>query len=154
MSKAHFFLFKIYIYLKYFQMQNEKGDSLVELRKDEKILFKYLSENITDSTKKSLLNALDEVRKETRAEGWIKIDNRTIPELNTEVLVVIDYSAFGRGRTIKPAKLLNTTEPIEYGGINALIGSGILTGEFWSLPSILPFELVTHYRLKPELPNE
>lgn len=126
----------------------------IELSEDEKIIFKYISENITESTKKNLLSAINDARIQTRAEGWIKVDENNLPDLNIEVLVITNYSKYDGAKRVQMGVLRHSSDVVYFGGVNALIGSGSITGHYWSLPSIIPFEIVTHYRLKPEFPNE
>lgn len=84
---------------------------------------------------------------------WIKIESqKDMPEPNQEVLIVCDYTKYGRGRKINHARVHLTIEPRPYGGPNALTGSGNLQGIYFSIPAILNPETVTHWMPLPQLP--
>lgn len=84
---------------------------------------------------------------------WIKIESQDdMPEPNQEVLIVCDYTKYGRGTKINHANVHFTVEPRAYGGPNALTGSGKLQGIYFSIPAILNPEVVTHWMPLPQLP--
>lgn len=85
--------------------------------------------------------------------GWIKIESESdMPKPGQEVLIFCDYTKFGRGVRINKANVHFTTEFQEYGGPNALTGSGTLEGTYFSVPAILKPETVTHWMPLPDAP--
>lgn len=85
--------------------------------------------------------------------GWKKIEcKEDLPKPNQDVLIVCDYSKYGRGIEINHAKVHFTIESRPYGGPNALTGSGKLQGTYFSIPAILNPETVTHWMPLPQLP--
>jgi len=106
-----------------------------------------------DDTFDCVKDAIEDIAKEyaETAPNWIKIsDHQPIP--GTDVLIVIDVTRFGRGRRIEKARVNYTPSSIQFGGPNALSGSGRLVGIFFSIPAILNPDDVTHWAYLPTFP--
>lgn len=94
-----------------------------------------------------------QTEKEYTNDKWIKIESEVdMPNPKTYVLVILDYTEYGRGKRIEIAHVNYTEEYIPYGGPNSLTGSGMLKGIFFSIPAILHPKTVTHWMPLPELP--
>jgi len=78
-------------------------------------------------------------------DKWISVEDE-LPLPEEDVLVVLDYRKWGRDLKIHQARTHLAKEgfPQKYGGPNSLTGSGYLTGIYFSLPSIVAPEIVTH----------
>lgn len=88
-----------------------------------------------------------------KKNNWIDInDKQQQPKPNTEVLIVCDYTAFGRGRKIYQSNVYFSETPIFFGGPNSLTGQGTLTGIYFALPAIVNPKVVTHWREMPQFP--
>jgi len=85
---------------------------------------------------------------------WIPLTKENQPEIGSEVLVVLDYTSYGRGKRVLLARVNWAEVEISYGGPNSLTGSGRLKGLYFSLPSIVKPGIVTHYFELPPLPKE
>jgi hypothetical protein len=84
---------------------------------------------------------------------WIKIETDfDYPEPNIEVLIVCDYTEYGRGKKIQQASTHLAETPRPFGGPNALTGSGMLKGIYFAIPAILNPKTVTHWMPIPKLP--
>lgn len=84
---------------------------------------------------------------------WIDVKDK-LPEPNTKVLVVLDYTTFNRGKNVETANTHFTETYKEYGGPNALTGSGRLKGLYFSIPAIVCPGIVTHWMPLPEPPTK
>lgn len=84
---------------------------------------------------------------------WISVEDR-LPEPNQQVLVVCDYTVYGRSIFLHIASVYNANKPIEYGGPNALTGRGKLTGIYFCIPAILAPKTVTHWQPLPPPPTK
>lgn len=71
------------------------------------------------------------------------------PKKSVEVLVLLDYSKWGREKIVEKACVWFADEPRPYGGPHSLTGSGMLTGIYFSLPSICHPDVVTHWQPLP-----
>lgn len=84
---------------------------------------------------------------------WISIKDKK-PTPLTEVLVVLDYRPWGHRRRVEIATPHYTHTRLAYGGPNALTGSGMLNGTYFSIPAIVHPDVVTHWMELPKLPEE
>jgi len=67
--------------------------------------------------------------------------------------IEMDYSEWGSNKNrIEIAYVHFTKEPIGYGGPNALTGSGMLTGIYFSLPAIVNPDCIKRFCLIPHPP--
>lgn len=81
---------------------------------------------------------------------WININARR-PDPGDRVLVVLDYTKYGRKKRVEIANVHYTLTPRPYGGPNALGGAGHLTGLYFAIPAVIPLEYVSHWQPIPEL---
>lgn len=81
---------------------------------------------------------------------WIDINGRR-PEPGDRVLVVLDYTKYGREKRVEIASVHYTLTPRPYGGPNSLIGSGHLTGLYFAARAVIPLQYVSHWQPIPEL---
>lgn len=105
-------------------------------------------EEMKQKTKDQLIDALKFSLKKNQ---WINIQEQQ-PRPNTEVLIVCDYTAFGRSRKIYQANVYFSETLICFGGPNSLTGQGTLTGIYFAVPAIVNPKLVTHWRELPQFP--
>jgi hypothetical protein len=81
---------------------------------------------------------------------WISVkENPPLP--GEEVLVILDYTKWGRKKRVAMATTHFTEVGQRFGGPGSLTGTGILTGLYFALPSICNPEVVTHWMPKPEI---
>lgn len=81
---------------------------------------------------------------------WISVKDEP-PEPNKEILVLLDYTEYNRGKSVKIATTHFTDKYIGYGGPMALTGSGKLKGLYYALPAIIHPKTVTHWMPLPEV---
>ena len=102
----------------------------------------------------SILNPVEDNSIAINFSKWVKIESEAnMPKPNQEVLIVLDYTEYGRDRRIEKAHVHFTEELRPYGGPNSLTGSGMLNGTYFSIPAILDPKIVTHWMPLPELPK-
>ncbi len=87
---------------------------------------------------------------------WISVKDNPPPYVSdtlrdkvVEVLVITDYTKWGRGKHVRIASVWFADEPRPYGGPHALTGSGMLTGIYFSIPAVLHPDVVTHWQPLP-----
>jgi len=90
---------------------------------------------------------------------WINVKDRQ-PEVNSVfpkksvlVLVVLDYTKWGREKRVELASVHYADKWQQFGGPSSLTGSGHLKGIYYAIPSICHPEAVTHWMPLPEPPK-
>lgn len=84
--------------------------------------------------------------------AWVAVSER-LPEAGTQVLIIQDLTQWNREKRVLIADVHYSKTPIAYGGPNSLTGRGYQSGIFFSVPSILNKETVTHWMPLPTPPT-
>lgn len=83
---------------------------------------------------------------------WISCSEK-LPEANQEVLILTDYTEYGRPKKrIDIASVHFAEENIRFGGPNSLSGQGFLKGIYFAIPAILNPDVVKFWQPLPETP--
>jgi hypothetical protein len=87
---------------------------------------------------------------------WVAVSEKeTRLKEGDKAWIEMDFSAWGRNeKRVTIADVWFTKEPRGYGGPNALTGSGMLTGIYFSLPAIVNPDCVKRFCLIPQPPKE
>jgi hypothetical protein len=83
-------------------------------------------------------------------KSWIKLEDKK-PKVGEDVLVILDYTKWGREKRGTIAHVHYTPGEVAYGGPRSLTGAGLLTGYYFSIPSIPAPGVVTHWCPLPEI---
>lgn len=139
------------------EKQSNETPITKHLSNDEKIIVKYLSNKVSNHTKQALGKAFEEIRNQTRAEGWIKLTKRHLTHdlIGTDLLLVLNLSEFKVNPFVTTGRLFFSEKEVYYGNQTHRMGTGKLAGYFWLISeTIYPLKFITHYQPKPSLPNE
>lgn len=71
------------------------------------------------------------------------------PNVGDEVILLLDYTKYGRGKSAVMGYVHWTDTRQGYGGPRSLTGSGYLSGMYFSIPSIVAPGIATHWMPKP-----
>lgn len=115
----------------------------------------YDTRSVLDNlTVDQIIECVEEYAKQFSASQFKKFPENK-PEPDTKVIAVLDYTKYGRGRRAVEANVHISDKYEEYGGPSAVIGKGKIPPNtiYFSIPAIIPPEIVTHWMLMPELPE-
>lgn len=105
---------------------------------------------------KTAKDLIEDLRKQLKAEKlkdknpWLCV-NEHPPKPGTEIIALLDYTKWKRGKQVRQASVHFTEFPRPYGGPNSLCGSGQLKGLYFALPAVCAPGVVTHYKPIPEI---